>query len=286
MKTTRHLMVILSLCLGLTALPLPVLADEYDDSQSHPLRVYTYLIHPVGVAAEWLLARPFHALVSSTRGVAYVFGHTPHPPLFKEREAIDVGMSRRTYISRGGRSYRVDRYSTRERVAVPGEGGTGAPGDPGYAGGPGGTGARGERVVIREVPVVKTIIKEVPVIKEVPKYVEVEKFVFPQVAFRFDSAKLTDLGKGRAYLAAQALMEKKDIVVVIEGHTDNVGTDEYNMALGLRRAESIKMELESLGVEPVRVSVASVGETDPLIPQETSWAHAVNRRVEMRLRTE
>ena len=159
----------------------------------------------------------------------------------------------------------------------------GAAGVPGAAGAPG---AAGERVVIKEVPVVKTVIKEVTVVKEVPKFVEVEKFVFPQVAFRFDSARLTDLGKGRAYLAAEALKEKKDIVVVIEGHTDNVGTEEYNMALGLRRAESVKKELESLGVEPDRVSVASVGETDPLIPQEASWAHAVNRRVEMRLKTE
>jgi len=274
MKTTRHLIAILSLCLGLTALPGPVLADEYDESQSNPLRVFTYLLYPIGVATEWLFARPFHAIVSSTRGVEYVFGHRPHPPLFEPREARDVGLTRRSYISRGGRSYRVDRYTTRERVEVPGEGQTGA------------TGAAGERVIIKEVPVVKTIIKEVPVIKEVLKFVEVEKFVFPQVAFRFDSAKLTDLGKGRAYLAAKALKEKKDIVVVIEGHTDNVGTEDYNTALGLRRAESVKKELESLGVAPDRVSVASVGETNPLIPQETSWAHAVNRRVEMRLKTE
>ncbi len=267
-------MVILSLCLGLTALPRPVLADEYDESHSNPLRVYTYLLYPFGLATEWLLARPFHAFVSSTRGVEYVFGHRPHPPLFEPREVKDGGLSRRTYISRGGRSYRVDQYTTRERVEVPGEGGTGA------------TGAAGERVVIKEVPVVKTVIKEVTVVKEVPKFVEVEKFVFPQIAFRFNSAKLTDLGKGRAYLAAQALKEKKDIVVVIEGHTDSVGKEEYNIALGLRRAESVKMELESLGVAPDRVSVASVGETNPLIPQETSWAHAVNRRVEMRLKTE
>jgi len=280
MKTTRYLIVILSLCLGLTSLPRPVLADEYDESQANPLRVYAYLLYPFGIASEWLLTRPFHAIVSSTRGAEYVFGHRPHPPLFEPREAYDVGLSRRTYISRGGRNYRVDRYTTRERVEVPGEARTGASGVPGA------TGAAGERVVIKEVPVVKTIIKEVPVVKEVDRFVEVEKFVFPQIAFRFNSARLTDLGKGRAYLAAQALKEKKDIVVVIEGHTDNVGTEEYNMALGLRRAESVKMELESLGVEPNRVSVASVGETNPLIPQETSWAHAVNRRVEMRLKTE
>ncbi len=277
MKTTRHLIVVLSLCLGLNASPGPVLADEYDESQSNPLRVYTYLLYPIGLATEWLLARPFHAIVSSTRGVEYVFGHRPHPPLFEPRVARDVGLTGRSYITRGGRSYRVDRYTTRERVEVPGAGGTGTSGA---------TGAAGERVVIKEVPVVKTVIKEVTVVKEVPKYVEVEKFVFPQIAFRFNSAKLTDLGKGRAYLAAKALKEKKDIVVVIEGHTDNVGTEEYNTALGLRRAESVKMELESLGVAPDRVSVASVGETNPLIPQETSWAHAVNRRVEMRLKTE
>lgn len=283
MNTTRHLIVILSLCLSLTALPRPVVADQYDESQSNPLRVYTYLLYPFGVATEWLLARPFHAIVSSTRGAEYIFGHRPHPPLFEPREAVDVGLSRRTFISRGGRSYRVDRYSTRERVAVPGEG---RPGAGGAGGADGVTGAGGERVVIKEVPVVKTVIKEVPVVKEVPRLVEVEKFVFPQIAFKFDSAALTDLGKGRAYLAAQALLEKRDIVVVIEGHTDNVGTEEYNMALGLRRAESIKHELESLGVEPERVSVASVGETNPLIPQDTSWAHAVNRRVEMRLSTE
>jgi len=280
MKSTRYLIVILSLCLGLASLPRPVLADEYDESQANPLRVYTYLLYPFGLATEWLLTRPFHAIVSSTRGAAYVFGHRPHPPLFEPREAFDVGLSRRTYISRGGRNYRVDRYTTRERVEVPGEARTGAPGVPGAPG------AAGERVVIKEVPVVKTIIKEVTVVKEVDRFVEVEKFVFPQIAFRFNSARLTDLGKGRAYLAAQALKEKKDIVVVIEGHTDNVGTEEYNMALGLRRAESVKKELESLGVAPNRVSVASVGETNPLIPQETSWAHAVNRRVEMRLKTE
>ncbi len=294
MKTSRRLVVIIGLCLSLTALSQPALADQYDESQSHPLRVYTYILHPFGVATEWLLTRPFHAIVSSTRGVEYIFGHTPHPPLFEPREAVDVGISRRTYTSRGSRAYasrgsrtytsrggrrsRADRYSTREGTGAPGEGMPGAEGVPGGAG--------GERVVIREVPVVKTVIKEVPVVKEVAKVVEVEKFVFPQIAFKFDSAKLTDLGKGRAYLAAQALLEKRDIVVVIEGHTDNVGTDEYNMALGLRRAESIKLELESLGVAPERVSVTSVGETSPLIPMDNSWAHAVNRRVEMKIQAE
>lgn len=50
-------------------------ADEYDDTQAHPLRVATYLIHPIGYAAEWIIFRPFHYLVSSA---APVFGHRPH----------------------------------------------------------------------------------------------------------------------------------------------------------------------------------------------------------------
>jgi hypothetical protein len=51
--------------------------DEYDDSQSHPLRVTAYLIHPVGVGLEWLIFRPFHWIVSRN-GADMVFGHTPH----------------------------------------------------------------------------------------------------------------------------------------------------------------------------------------------------------------
>ena len=55
----------------------PALASEYDDLQSHPLRIVAYLIHPVGFAAEWLLTRPFHEVVSQP-DLEPVFGHGPH----------------------------------------------------------------------------------------------------------------------------------------------------------------------------------------------------------------
>jgi len=121
---------------------------------------------------------------------------------------------------------------------------------------------------------------EKTVTKEVPKIVEVEKVLFPDIAFRFDSAQLTDLGKGKAYLVAQRLKEKTDIVVVIEGHADAIGSDDYNMKLGLRRADTIMKELGQLGIDAARMSVTSLGESKPLIAQETDWARAVNRRVE------
>ncbi len=51
--------------------------DEYDDSQSHPLRVAAYLLHPVGYGLEWVIFRPFHWLVSRENSEK-AFGHTPH----------------------------------------------------------------------------------------------------------------------------------------------------------------------------------------------------------------
>jgi hypothetical protein len=52
-------------------------ADDYDDSQSHPLRLAAYLIHPIGFTLEWLVTRPFHELVAQP-DLAPVFGHTSH----------------------------------------------------------------------------------------------------------------------------------------------------------------------------------------------------------------
>ena len=135
-----------------------------------------------------------------------------------------------------------------------------------------------ETVKIVEVPVEKIVVKEVP------KIVEVEKMVFPVVAFRFDSAELTELGKGQVYLAAQRLKQAADLTLVIEGHTDAAGSDEYNQKLGRRRAETVIKELVAQGVDPSRVSAMSLGESRPLIDQDTQWARAVNRRVELQVK--
>jgi outer membrane protein OmpA-like peptidoglycan-associated protein len=226
--------------------------DEYDESQSNPLRVAAYLVHPIGVIAEWLLFRPFHYLVSATEQNEKLFGHRPHPPLLAEPQPVyDFGMPRRIPFKQA--------HSEPKQVSS-------AP--------------MGEQVRIVEVPVEKVVTKEV--VKEVP--VEVERVVFPGVAFRFDSAELTDLGRGQLYLAAQRLKEKSDVTIVVEGHTDNVGTDEYNQKLGMRRAQTIMRELGRLGIDTTKMSTASLGESKPLVNQDNPWAHAVNRRVEFQVR--
>lgn len=246
-KLSAVSLLLLSVCL-FTA-PRLAVADEYDDSQSHPLRVVGYVLHPVGLLLEWVAARPFHSLVSATPETEYVSGHRPHPPMFAEAQPIyEFGVSKRKPMQAFEAPKRVVRA---EPIA--------------------------ERVTVKEVTVEKTVLREVP------KIVEVERVVFPDVAFQFNSSRLTDLGKGKVYLVAQKLKEKTDVVVALEGHTDYMGSDEYNQKLGLRRAETVMKELAGLGIEASRMSAASFGESKPVVGDQTDWARAVNRRVEFRV---
>jgi hypothetical protein len=68
---------LLAMVLAFTAAPATAAPDEYDDGQSYPLRVAAYLIYPIGYAAEWLIFRPFHYVVSRP-DLEAVFGHSPH----------------------------------------------------------------------------------------------------------------------------------------------------------------------------------------------------------------
>jgi hypothetical protein len=60
--------------------------DTYDDSQSHPLRLVAYAIHPIGYGLEWLVTRPIHFLVSQP-STERIFGHTPHETPFGDYES-------------------------------------------------------------------------------------------------------------------------------------------------------------------------------------------------------
>ncbi len=250
MKTARLFVMGLVLFSTLGMRDAVAAPDEYDDSQSNPLRIAAYLLYPVGWLAEWTVFRPFHFLVSATEPQEAFFGHRPHPPVLAEPQPLhDYGVVKRTPL---------------KQAAV--EPNVVAPATP------------PETVKIVEVPVEKIVVREVP------KIVEVEKVVFPAVAFRFNSAELTDLGKGQVYLAAQRLKEKADLTVAIEGHTDAVGSEEYNQKLGQQRAETVIRGLKAQGIDSSRVSAVSLGESKPLINQDAQWARAVNRRVEFQVK--
>jgi outer membrane protein OmpA-like peptidoglycan-associated protein len=251
MKSLRFGVLVLTLSLALGPNPGMAEQDEYDDSQSNPFRLAAYMLNPAGFITEWIFFRPLHFLVSATPGLEAFFGHRPHPPVISDpRPYPYYGVAPKVPLQQPPPPPKV----------------TAAPEPP------------KEVVKIVEVPVERIVIREVP------KIVEVERLVIPHVAFRFDSADLTELGKGEVYLAAQRLKEKSNMTIVIEGHTDDVGSNEYNEKLGMRRAETVMKELASFGVDPARMSAASLGETKPLIGQDTGWARAVNRRVEFQVK--
>jgi outer membrane protein OmpA-like peptidoglycan-associated protein len=111
----------------------------------------------------------------------------------------------------------------------------------------------------------------------------INEIVFPDVAFEFDKYTLNDLGKAKARDVAKQLASLPSVKVSVEGHADERGSDEYNMKLGKRRAESVIVELEELGIDKGRMSAISWGESRPLSAEKTEAGYAMNRRVEFRV---
>ena len=68
----------------------------------------------------------------------------------------------------------------------------------------------------------------------------------------------------------------------IEGHTDSVGTDDYNMTLSQKRSNSVKQYLMGKGIEESRLKAIGFGETKPVATNNTSLGKAKNRRVELK----
>jgi peptidoglycan-associated lipoprotein len=106
-----------------------------------------------------------------------------------------------------------------------------------------------------------------------------EAFVAEDIHFDFDSSAITPESAEILKKKAQFLAGSADVNVNIEGHCDDRGTNEYNMALGDKRAQAAKAFLVELGVAEARLSTVSFGEEKPLVPNaKTDADHAQNRR--------
>ena len=105
-----------------------------------------------------------------------------------------------------------------------------------------------------------------------------EGSILSDINFPFDSYALTSEAKTALQGHAQWLKDNAGTTVVVEGHCDERGTTEYNMALGSRRARSAADYLRSLGIAEDRISTISYGEEIPLDPRSTEEAWAKNRR--------
>lgn len=101
---------------------------------------------------------------------------------------------------------------------------------------------------------------------------------FEDIHFDFDKSFIREDAKPVLAKVAGAMKANRSMSLLIEGHCDERGTAEYNLALGERRAEATKKYLQSLGVGAASLSTVSFGEEKPLDPGHTEAAWAKNRR--------
>lgn len=102
-----------------------------------------------------------------------------------------------------------------------------------------------------------------------------------RVYFAFDSSAVDDENRAIVEAHAAHLAANKGIKVVFEGHADERGSREYNLALGERRAQAVERMVRLLGIGADRVKVVSYGEEKPVANDHNEAAWALNRRVEI-----
>jgi outer membrane protein OmpA-like peptidoglycan-associated protein len=197
----------------------------YRESESHPLRILAYIVHPIGWVARELIFRPLSYFASSTPETRDVMGYREP---FDFRKPSCFSKSDGVPDCRKVVPFNYDSNS-------------------------------GEGSLDREV------------------------VYFPDVNFDFNKGALNRVGREKAIEVSKILARGEPVNVELQGHTDKRGSDEYNLKLGMNRAEAVKAELVSLGIPASRLSTVSFGERKPLFNEDDDWAYAANRRVEVHM---
>ena len=129
-----------------------------------------------------------------------------------------------------------------------------------------------------------------PVVEPAPEPEKVEEKLvaliirnFERVHFDYDSANLSSDSKSALETNAALLQDFPNIRVEIQGHADERGTTDYNLALGQKRARIIADYLSNMGVPESRLPVVSYGEERPVTSDSDEVAWSQNRRAEFRL---
>ena len=106
----------------------------------------------------------------------------------------------------------------------------------------------------------------------------------PTIYFAFDKFDInSDMQDKIAFAAKLGKTTAEDYSVKLEGNCDEWGSDEYNFALGLKRANAVKSALVSEGVDASRIAMVSYGESNPVCNDKTQECWAKNRRVDFKL---
>ena len=104
------------------------------------------------------------------------------------------------------------------------------------------------------------------------------------IYFDFDSFTVKPEYQGRVDQHARFLQGNRGRSVAVEGHTDERGSREYNLALGQKRAEAVRRALTLVGATDAQIEAVSFGEEKPAVSGSSEDAYSQNRRVEIRYR--
>lgn len=110
-----------------------------------------------------------------------------------------------------------------------------------------------------------------------------KRIVLRGVNFDFDKQVIRPDSQPLLNAAIRILEENPNVHITVEGHTDSLGTDAYNEALSIRRAESVFQYLRDGGVDADRMDVVGYGESRPVADNTTPSGRAENRRVELQV---
>ena len=136
-----------------------------------------------------------------------------------------------------------------------------------------------EPVAKQEEPAKVEPKKEEPAPAPVPAPTKLDTMVMQEdIYFDFDKSNLKPAAQENLLRKAEWLRDNPDVTVTIEGHCDERGTNEYNLALGDRRSESAKSFLVNLGISASRLTTISYGEERPVCAQSNEECWAKNRR--------
>jgi outer membrane protein OmpA-like peptidoglycan-associated protein len=125
------------------------------------------------------------------------------------------------------------------------------------------------------VPILCSFVGEKPA----PPPPTQQRLVLRGVNFATNSAAIDPASAVVLDVAAEQLVARKGVRVVVEGHTDSTGSDAYNQALSQRRADSVLEYLVRKGVPAGRLSARGFGESNPIASNDTAEGRALNRRV-------
>ncbi len=112
---------------------------------------------------------------------------------------------------------------------------------------------------------------------------DIDQINVPNIEFETGSSELTDESQTIIEQLAVVLKKYPNISIQINAHTDNVGTEQFNEELALKRAESVKAAIISLGLSEARLITQGHGERLPIMDNATALGRAQNRRVEIKV---